>query len=476
MNWLQRIKNLVGYGQSASAEDSQEPQTASPVAVESPAPSPIDADSPPPSEAEAAPLAAASSPTGARVHKKKRVLLVEGDFMALGQVSRTLEPLRSHWDMIFTANPNEALQLLHRQPCDAVVAGLTLSGTTGVGLLNHVTQQHPHVLRFIRCTPEERKEISGFAGTPPQHFSTELDADGALAVVRRAFLLDHWFRNPEIQALLSKLHKLPALPTLHTQILHELQSPDADFEAVARLIAQDPVMTAKMLQLVNSAYFALPREITESMEAVMLLGAERTRSLIMLAKVFSQFDKTQCEGFKIEELWRHSMAVGSYAHIICLTETRDTRLADEAFTAGLLHDVGKLLLAGNLPADYARVLDQAKRRKLSMRDAELEVFGATHAELGACLLGNWGLPLGILEAIGWHNRPLFSDDAGFSLLTAVHVANAIDHEKAAEAADILVSMMDGAYTERLGLSGRRNRWREMCESTPKPTDEVPTFE
>jgi HD-like signal output (HDOD) protein len=401
-------------------------------------------------------------------------LFVEADFMASGQLSRTLDPLRSHWDMVFTANPNEALQWMSRQPCDAVVAGQILSGMTGVGFLNYVTQRNPKVLQFIRCTPEERKEITGFVGAAPHHFSTELDAEGAHNVVKRAFLLDDWFTNPEIQALLSKLHKLPALPSLHTQILNELQSPEADFESVARLIAQDPVMTAKMLQLVNSAYFALSREITEPIEAVMILGAERTRSLIMLAKVFSQFDKTQCEGFKLEELWRHSLAVGSFAHIICMMETRDTGLADQAFTAGLLHDVGKLLLAGNLPDDYARVLDQAKRQKLSLREAELGVFGATHAELGACLLGNWGLPLGILEAIGWHNRPIFSDDTGFSLLTAVHVANAIDHEKAAEAADILVSMIDGAYTQRLGLSGRRNRWREMCESTPKPTDEVPT--
>lgn len=394
--------------------------------------------------------------------------------MAVSQLSRSIESLRDQWQMVFTANPEEALHSMDREPYDAVVAGAILSGTTGVGLLNHIVQKHPRTLRFIRCAPEKRKELSGFVGEAPLHFSTELDAEGALAVVKRAVLLDAWFTNAEIKVLLSKLRKLPTLPTLHTQILNELQSPDADIEAVARLIAQDPVMTAKMLQLVNSAYFALAREITEPVEAVMVLGAERTRSLIMLAKVFSQFDKTQCEGFGIEELWRHSMAVGSCAHTLCMMETKSTHLADQAFTSGLLHDVGKLLLAGNLPADYARVLEQAVRRKLSTREVEVEVFGATHAELGACLLGSWGLPLGILEAIGWHNRPLFSEDRKFSLLTAVHAANAIDHEKTSNAADILVSQIDGGYTDRIGLSDRRNRWREACEASIKPADEPET--
>jgi putative nucleotidyltransferase with HDIG domain len=418
------------------------------------------------------PPAPADSPPAGSCGRKKRLLFVEGDAVASRDLSRLLEPLRDQWDMVFTANPAEALAALEREPFDAVVAALGLTGMTGVGFLNDAVKHRPQTLRFIRCTPQERKDLKGFVGTAPQHFSTELDAEGAQLVIKRAFLVDDWFTHEAIKTLLAKLHKMPTLPTLYTQILHELQAPDVAIDSVARLIAKDPVMTAKMLQLVNSAYFALPREVTDPVEAVMFLGAERTRSLILLAKVFSQFDKHQCEGFHLEELWRHSLAVGSYAHLICQTERKDTRLADQAFTAGLLHDIGKLLLAGNLPEPYGRVLDQAQRRKLPPVTVEAEVFGATHAELGACLLGTWGLPLGILEAIAWHHRPTLSEDKEFSLLTAVHAANAIDHEKRAEAADILVSRMDPAYIQRLDLGGRRNRWRELCESPTKAVDEV----
>jgi HD-like signal output (HDOD) protein len=106
-----------------------------------------------------------------------------------------------------------------------------------------------------------------------------------------------------------------------------------------------------------------------------------------------------------------------------------------------------------------------------LRQVEFEILGTTHAEVGACLLGTWGLPLSILEAIAWHHLPQLSDDCNFSLLTAVHVANAIDREKTAQGADILVSHMDAAYLKRLSLVGRRNRWRERCGGSIKPQDE-----
>ena len=420
-----------------------------------------------PSQGEAS-IAGTDGPLASR---KKRLLFVEGDAVTLRGLGRVLEPRRADWDMVFAVNTADALAALDREPFDAVVAGLNLSGTTGVGFLNEVAKRHPRLVRFIRCTFEERRGLKGFAGSAPQHFPTDLDADEALNVVRRALLIEEWFGNPAIKALLTKLRKLPTLPSLYSQLLHELQSPNVAVDTVAQLIAKDPVMTAKMLQLVNSAYFAMPRQITDPVEAVMILGLERVRSLILLAQVFSQFDKTQCEGFQLEELWRHSVAVGTYAHLICQAERKPTALADQAFTAGLLHDLGKLLLAGNLPQVYAQVLEQAQRRKVPTRTVGFELFGTTHAELAACLLGTWGLPLGILEAVAWHHQPALSDDTTFSLLTAVHVANAIDHEKRAPPADALVSLMDPAYIQRLGLAGRRNRWRETCQCPTKPQDE-----
>jgi HD-like signal output (HDOD) protein len=400
----------------------------------------------------------------------KHLLFVDGDPTRLETLKQTLASLARTWALTFVENPTAAIERMAKDRVDAVIAPLDLPGTTGVAFLNDMARLYPRALRFIRCAPQDRKLIPDSVGAP-QHFSTELTADGAVAVVMRALRIEQWKASEPLRNLLNRVHKLPALPGIYTQVLQELQSPTASIEFVAKLIAKDPVMTAKMLQLVNSAVFALPREIDDPIEAVMFLGAALTKSLILLHGVFSQFDKTQCRGFDPEALWRHLMAVGCFARIVAQLEKQDGRTSDLCFTAGLLHDIGKLLLAANLPTEYSQMIDQSQRRNVPLRHLEFEVLGTTHAEVGACLLGTWGLPLPILEAIAWHHLPTLSDDNSFSLLTSVHVANAIDHEKTALSADILVSHMDADYLKGLSLAGRRNRWRERCGSPIKPQDE-----
>jgi putative nucleotidyltransferase with HDIG domain len=238
------------------------------------------------------------------------------------------------------------------------------------------------------------------------------------------------------------------------------------------MIGQDPVMTAKMLQLVNSPYFGLAYPVTNAMEAVMFMGAERTKSLILLTKIFSQFDNKKCAGFDPEGLWKHLLSVAFTSRSITMAETEDNKRADAAFTGGLLHDIGKLMLAENLPEQYSEMLKEAKRRTFPLQAIELATFGATHSELGACLLATWGLPLPILEAVALHHTPLASEDEEFSILTAVHAANVIEEEKSAGRKPAGGVRMDPAYLARIQLIERRNRWRELCDCPIKPQEEA----
>jgi putative nucleotidyltransferase with HDIG domain len=252
----------------------------------------------------------------------------------------------------------------------------------------------------------------------------------------------------------------------------EFAKPEASIQFIGLLIAKDPAMTAKILQMINSSVFALARQITDPVEAVLHLGVESTKAMILLASVNLHFDKSGCPGFSHEQLWRHSMAVGAFSRAVTMAQTKDIRLAEAAFTAGLLHDIGKLLLAANVSEDYSRVIEQAQRRKISVREVEIEIFDASHAELAACVLGTWGLPASILEAIAWHHCPEASDDSAFSILTAVHVANAVEHEKLSHQAGCLVSQIDSHYVHRLGLAERRNAWRTACGFDVRVVDDT----
>ena len=232
-------------------------------------------------------------------------------------------------------------------------------------------------------------------------------------------------------------------------------------------------MSAKLLQVANSAFFALSYTVTDPCEAVMVLGIERTRAIILLAGVFSQFDKVRCAGFSPDQIWRHSLEVGAFARIIALTQTGNPKMAEAAFTAGLLHDIGKLILASNAPEMYNTVQQLQRNKKLSPSQAEKEIIGTTHGELGACLLGTWALPMPILDAVAWHHSPSLAGDDEFSLLTAVHVANVLFHENAHTDTEAIPYWIDEAYLLKIGLYTRRNVWREACGFPEKPEEDSP---
>ena len=227
-------------------------------------------------------------------------------------------------------------------------------------------------------------------------------------------------------------------------------------------------MSAKILQMVNSAFFGLAQEVTDTYQAVMVMGVERVRSLILLTGIFSQYDASKCPDFSVESVWNHSLQTGVFARAITFVETKDAPTAEAAFTAGLLHDIGKLILAGNLPQMYATVRRLQTSKELSCQEAEMMTIGVTLPELGASLLGTWRLPLPILEAIAWHQRPQRAKDTHFSLLTAVHVANVLTQERQKQSAgETEDGGIDGHYLHQIGITDDGNRWRALCGLDPK---------
>jgi len=272
-----------------------------------------------------------------------------------------------------------------------------------------------------------------------------------------------------IKRLLRQIQKLPVAPEIYMQVTEHLESPNGSMVTVARLISQDPVMSAKILQVVNSVYFGMAHEVTDTAEAVMVLGAERVKSLILMAGIFSQYNNDQYPGFAPEPIWDHSLQVAMYARSIAFEETKNAVVAETAFTAGLLHDVGKLILAANLAEMCQTVQQMQVSQKISQSEAELKVLGTTHAEFAGCLLGTWGLPLPVIEAIAWHQEPQRSEEAGFTLLAAVHAANVFTHEKAAASGEESVAeVINIEFLKRSGLGNCVNRWRELCGLEAKP--------
>ena len=194
-------------------------------------------------------------------------------------------------------------------------------------------------------------------------------------------------------------------------------------------------------------------------EAVKLLGLDTIKALVLSVQIFSYFDQQQGGAFALDVLWQHSLATSTCAKRIAQEEQQDRHVVDHAFMAGLLHDIGKLVLAAHLPDLYSVARVQAQAHGTTVWEAERAVLGTTHAEVGAYLLGLWGLPEPIVEALAFHHCPSACPEQRFSPLTAVHIANALVPPEDSTEAGGTPAALDSAYVAQLGLSERLSTWR-----------------
>lgn len=395
----------------------------------------------------------------------KRVLFVDDEPNVLDGLQRMLRPLRQEWEMEFVESGGAALEVLRDSHFDVVVSDMRMPGMTGDELLIEVMKRHPHVVRIILSGQSERDMIMKTVGAAHQFLAKPCDADLIKNTVIRACSLRDLLQSESIKSLVAQIDSLPSLPSLYAEIMRELQSPDTSIQKVGKIISEDVGMTAKILQLVNSAFFGLPRHVSSPAQAASLLGLDTVKALVLSVQIFSQFDQTKTHGFHLETLWRHSMVTGVYAKIIATAEEQERKMIDDSLMAGLLHDVGKLVLAANFPEKFSAAIALEAANGLSGWEAEREVIGHSHAEIGAYLLGLWGIPTPIVETLAFHHTPSICSADGFTPLTAVHVANCIENRGACGGQPKHDIEFDTEYLERLGLTERIPEWIKLCQIT-----------
>lgn len=385
------------------------------------------------------------------------ILVVDGDAKHATQLAGDLA-LESGWTVLAARSAAEGLALLAKEPVSVVVSDLRLPGGGDTLFLNEVMKRRPRCHRIILSDLKDRPSLLKHIGTAHQFIAKPCGVSRLKAALDRVFQYDLWLPGEGVRDLMAQLVKLPSPPQLFFRIVRELQNPDASVDSVAALIARDPAIAAKLLQIVNSAAFGLGQPVSDLHEAVLHIGVEMTKSVVLLAHCFAYFDGLKAADFSPQQLWQHSLRVAQIARLIAREEKAAPELMEAAYTAGLLHDLGKIALAANLPKHLSTAGEIRRATGCSAEEAENQVFGATHAEVGACLLAIWGLSPEIIEALVFHHHPVKLRQAGFCPLTAVHAANALEHALA----DNSEPGWDTQYLTDLGLAGRAAVWREVA--------------
>ncbi len=432
----------------------------------------------------------------------RRVLFVDSDPDEARKLQKELEPMCPEWEMEVVVSGEEALDVMSRSAFDVIVPDIRIQGIDGIKLLDIVSERYPKTVRIIHSELSEPEEVLTSTMSVHQFLIKPCCAETMKNTIERTCKLRDLLRDETLKKIVAGTKNLPSVPVLYNLIISEMQSAEPSLKRVGHLISQDISMSAKILHLVNSSFFALPQKITDPQQAAVFVGIESLKSLVLSIHVFSSIseDAELC-GFSLLKMWRHSLRTGRLAADIARAEEADRKVVEEAMIAGMLHDIGKLILL-KVPKQYNEVMELIEMTGCSFSEAEYTVMGTSHSELGAYLLGLWGLPRDVVEAVAFHHSPskliesmpvplkepaqgnsdetAFNDNAperqsgevktaGFNALTAVHMANAMTMQGNCSS-DASFRFVDILYLKKLGLTGKLPEWIELYNNTKQLTE------
>ncbi|HZP31634.1 MAG TPA: response regulator [Acidimicrobiia bacterium] len=329
-----------------------------------------------------------------------RLLFVDDEANVLSGLQRLLRPYRRQWEMTFALGGARALEILAEDPVDVIVTDVRMPGMDGVELLRVVRERYPAMVRIVLSGQVDPESAISLTTLAHQFLSKPCEPETLVGALTRATTSHTALSDVQLRRALGHLEALPSPRPVVEQLTAVLAQPDATIDDVVGIVANDPAMTVKVLQLVNSAFFGLPHQARTVREAVVFLGLDMLRNLVTATDIFHGFeDPLIVDPDFLDDVRSECLAVAERSRDLAPPEAES-----DAYLAGLVHDVGMLALAACRPEKLAELFDAA-RDGGSFLTLEREVFGTGHAEIGAHLLRIWGLSNTIVEAVAFHHAP-----------------------------------------------------------------------
>ncbi|MBI5324322.1 MAG: HDOD domain-containing protein [Ignavibacteriae bacterium] len=400
---------------------------------------------------------------------KISILFVDDEKDVIDGYKRMLFSMRKFWDQHFAISGEEALNILAGNNIDVIISDMKMPVMDGTVLLGKVKELYPHILRIILSGHQDEIKIIMTTTLAHQFLLKPCDTNKIKQVVENAFSMRNNLENEKLLSIINGIGQLPTIPELYLEIEELMKFPDVSLDKISKVISRDPSITAKLLQTVNSAFFGLPRRVTNILEALSFLGTNTIKSLILYLQSFTGRNLPAEAITYYENIGNHSLQVAMIAKEIGKYEKQDKQVLDDIYISGILHDIGKLILM-QVPDYFGKMIELTTVKKLKSIEAESRLLGVTHEWAGAYLLGIWGLPSTVLEAIAYHHNPSKINTANFSALTAIHVANAFYYFKE-ESFTEKKPDLDFDYLKNLNLISNLENWWNSTKIYREPIHE-----
>lgn len=392
-----------------------------------------------------------------------RILFVDDEENVLRGIRRMLRAQRGDWQMDFVSSAEEALNYLENNPVDVVVSDMRMPGMDGATFLGVVQEKYPQAIRIVLSGFAEKEMILKTIGPSHLYLAKPCDQDILVKAINRSLALRRFVHSESLTKMVSGIPSLPSLPGVFLEILQELDNELVSVDTLAGKIAQDIGVASQLMRLTNSAYFSLPQKASTPRQAINLLGFENVKAVVLLSGVVEPLlDNMEAKGV-LETLTRRSLQIGILAQQLARADRAPASAQEMAFCAGLLAHVGTLLLVCNWPDKFDEAVRLIELDKIPISEAEMRVFGTTHAKMGAYLMGLWGFSDEIVEAIAYHHKPIESEVTEDGPLLYVHVAQHLLRVGGIVSPDDKQgnNQLDQAFLHRLRVKERLPAWQKV---------------
>ncbi len=389
----------------------------------------------------------------------KRILFVDDEASILDGLRRVLRRMSSEWEMAFAPSGDAALLLLESSSFDVIVTDMRMPGMDGAALLEIVREKYPSMLRIILSGYTELQ--ASMRAVPVAHQFLQKPCDPAMlrAGIARATSLGEALNSKMLTSLVGSLRDLPSLPRVFSELKLALARPSATIDQIAQIVEQDVAVSAKLLQLVNSAFFGLTRDVTDVKTAVSCLGMTILHDLVLTLEVFRSHTPNEyvSEDY-LERFHEHAQLTARIAAGIA----QQAKLPSAVVLAAQMHDVGKLVIAERTPAHFARALAESENEGRPLYEIEEKLTHISHAEVGAYLFSLWGLPYAVIEAVAHHHHPRRAPAKGVGMILVVYTANLLAHEISASEIGVPPPQIDQDFLQEAGALILLPEWRKIA--------------
>lgn len=391
---------------------------------------------------------------------KKNILLVDEDILILKALKRSLRQFNDQWTVSYAQNPHQALEQLEQGSIDVLITEVHLTATDGERFLRSFLAKHPNAARIILTGYTAAQAIFKFAGLAHQLLAKPWSDQTLIETIQRADLISRMLSDRQLKRTLNLIESFPSIPAVYLELSRKLKNGEPSVQEVGEIIIQDPSLVVKLLQIVNSPFYGLPMPVSDPQKAVALLGLDVVKGFVLTSGLFKQYENKKIACFKIDALWQHSLKTANIVRQIAKNEHLAKEISEASFIASLLHDVGKIIVAFNFPDEFKEICNRSQKEQAPFWHIELQVMGSTHAEIGAYLLGLWGLPLAVIKAVQEHHQPDLNGLSGIDQTTLVHIANAIEKTTVNPSGEMPVDI-NPEYIAHLQLNESIAKWRKQ---------------